>query len=113
MKARRRHGPRPSGKRPMTTSQPVGTPRPRHPSQLGDASETPTAGAAFSNDLKAAIVAALKVLESAVIALMEGSLDASLRREAFVQAHELAGTLGPAGFVRGVHLAKALEHLLG
>jgi diguanylate cyclase (GGDEF)-like protein len=57
-------------------------------------------------------MARIKILEAAVMALMEGSLDTALRREAFVEAHELAGALA-VGFARGAHLAKAVEHLLG
>ncbi len=113
MTARQRQGPRPPDKRRSKTPQPADAMRPGQPSQPGDASEAPAANAAASKDFETASMARLKVLESAVMALMEGALNAALRREAFVQAHELAGALGPAGFARGVHLAKSVEHLLG
>ncbi len=100
MKARERQASRPPGPQPGNTPQP------------GDANETPTAVAALSKTLEAAAMARIKILEAAVMALMEGSLDTALRREAFVEAHELAGALA-VWFARGAHLAKAVEHLLG
>jgi diguanylate cyclase (GGDEF)-like protein len=52
------------------------------------------------------------VLERAAMALLEGTLDDELRREAEREAHKLAGSVGTFGFMEGSRLAREMEHML-
>ncbi|MGH7770823.1 MAG: response regulator [Candidatus Binatia bacterium] len=61
---------------------------------------------------KGAILDRVADLEQATIALLEGSLDDSLRGKAEREAHKLAGSLGTFGFHKGSELAKEIEHVL-
>ena len=54
----------------------------------------------------------IAVLEQAAMALMEGTLDDELRRQAGREAHKLAGSVGTFGFTEGSRLAREIEHLL-
>ena len=58
---------------------------------------------------KERIVARVDVLDEAIIALLDGSLDQDLRREAEREAHKLAGSLTTFGFPEGSRLARGLE----
>ncbi len=51
----------------------------------------------------------VEVLERAVLALMDGELDESLRELAETEAHSLAGSVGTFGLRTGSRLARALE----
>ena len=52
-------------------------------------------------------------LENVVISLLDGELDATLRREGEREAHKLAGSVGTFGFARGSELAREVELILG
>jgi diguanylate cyclase (GGDEF)-like protein len=82
------------------------------PGPPGTGNETPTDAKALWEEFEAPTFARIAVIESAAMALMEGSFDAALRREAHAEAHKLGGTLGMLGFARGSQLAKTAEHLL-
>jgi HPt (histidine-containing phosphotransfer) domain-containing protein len=51
-------------------------------------------------------------IESAAIALLDGSLDDELRGTALREAHKLAGVAGTFGFPRSTALAREVETLL-
>jgi diguanylate cyclase (GGDEF)-like protein len=56
--------------------------------------------------------ARVEALESAALALVDGNLPPSLRKEAKVAAHKLAGSLGTFGFDEGTSVARTAEALL-
>ena len=49
------------------------------------------------------------MLESAASAALAGTLPASLREQAFAEAHKLAGVLGTFGLPQGTELAREAE----
>ena len=57
-------------------------------------------------------IAAVAVLEQAAMALLEGTLDDELRRQAAREADKLAGSVGTFGFTEGARLAREMEHML-
>ena len=61
---------------------------------------------------KGTITEQIAVLEQTAMALMEGTLDDELRRQAGREAHKLAGSVGTFGFTEGSRLARDIEHLL-
>jgi len=61
---------------------------------------------------KQAIMGRVSVLEQATVALVEGSLNDEMRRDAEREAHKLAGSVGNFGFPEGSRLARALENTL-
>ena len=61
---------------------------------------------------KAAIGARVDAIENAAMALLEGSIDAQVRRHAKDEAHKLAGVAGTFGFTTSTEHAREAEGLL-
>lgn len=54
----------------------------------------------------------IKVLERAIVALLEGTLTEGLRQQALREAHTLVGSLGSLGFEEACRLCREIERLL-
>jgi diguanylate cyclase (GGDEF)-like protein len=81
-------------------------------------SEAPTAPvtltAAFAETwqrLQGTIEARLAILDDATTAVLDGTLEDSLRQQAEHEARKLAGSIGVFGFVQGAQLAREIERL--
>jgi diguanylate cyclase (GGDEF)-like protein len=74
--------------------------------QLGDAVAT------IWQRFRGATLERVKVLEDAVVSMLEGTLDAETRRRAEREAHKLAGGVGTFGFAEASRLARSAELLL-
>jgi len=61
---------------------------------------------------KEEVLRRVDVLDSTVLALLEGELGEQLRQEAAREAHKLAGSVGTFGFAHASRVARELEHLL-
>ncbi|MCA1689555.1 MAG: Hpt domain-containing protein, partial [Actinobacteria bacterium] len=59
------------------------------------------------------VLAAVEVLEDAVLEGLAGELDDTLRKAACRQAHKLAGSAGTFGFMAAGEMARDLEGVLG
>jgi HPt (histidine-containing phosphotransfer) domain-containing protein len=68
--------------------------------------------AALWNDAQPRALERVAVLETAVAALGDGTLDAATADEATGEAHKLAGALGTFGMPAGTERARAIEHRL-
>ncbi len=54
----------------------------------------------------------IAVMQQAAVALAGGSLPEGLRRQAEIEAHRLAGSLGSIGFPEGTRIAREIEGVL-
>ncbi|MGI8503998.1 MAG: response regulator [Hassallia sp.] len=64
------------------------------------------------NRFKGRVGEQVTLLEKAAVASSENALNQELRKQAFQEAHSLAGSLGTFGFPFGSKLAQKIEHLL-
>ena len=55
----------------------------------------------------------MATIETAVAALRQGQLSDEIRKNAVLEAHRLAGSLGMFGLEDGTRLAREIEHALG
>jgi ActR/RegA family two-component response regulator len=91
----------------------VGQPLPSAPSPEAQAQQqTIAALATIWERFQGTMTQRVAVLEQAAMALLEGTLDDELRRQAEREAHKLAGTVGTFGFMEGSRLAREMEHML-
>ncbi|HEU4558851.1 MAG TPA: response regulator [Longimicrobium sp.] len=58
------------------------------------------------------VTARVDAIESAAVAVLEGTLNEEARRHAEREAHKLAGSVGTFGFAQGSRLAREVESLL-
>jgi DNA-binding response OmpR family regulator/HPt (histidine-containing phosphotransfer) domain-containing protein len=64
------------------------------------------------NRFKGRVSQQVTLLEEAAVASSHNALNQELRKQAFKEAHTLAGSLGTFGFSLGSKLARKMEHLL-
>jgi DNA-binding response OmpR family regulator/HPt (histidine-containing phosphotransfer) domain-containing protein len=64
------------------------------------------------NRFKGRVSQQVTLLEEAAVASSDNALNQELRKQAFKEAHTLAGSLGTFGFPLGSKLAQKIEHLL-
>ena len=64
------------------------------------------------NRFKGRVGEQVTLLEEAAVASSDNALNQELRKQAFQEAHSLAGSLGTFGFPFGSKLARKIEHLL-
>ncbi len=93
-------------------------PSPPPPLPLSSSPHSPTpkqtllAIAGVWNRFKGRISEQVTLLEEAAVASSHNALNQELRKQAFKEAHTLAGSLGTFGFPLGSKLARKIEHLL-
>jgi diguanylate cyclase (GGDEF)-like protein len=78
-------------------------------SQLPSTASDEAAPSAIAERVRARQLQRVQVLERAVLALMDGTLDDTLREAAESEAHALAGTMPTFGLRQGMRVARALE----
>ncbi len=61
---------------------------------------------------KGLVLERVAIMEQAAVALGGGSLPEGLRRQAEIEAHRLAGSLGSIGFPEGTRIAREIEGVL-
>ncbi len=61
---------------------------------------------------KGLVLERVAIMEQAAAALGGGSLQEGLRRQAEIEAHRLAGSLGSIGFPEGTRIAREIEGVL-
>ncbi len=61
---------------------------------------------------KGLVLERIATMEQAATALGGGSLQEGLRRQAEIEAHRLAGSLGSIGFPEGTRIAREIEGML-
>ncbi len=61
---------------------------------------------------KGLVLERIATMEQAAAALGGGSLQEGLRRQAEIEAHRLAGSLGSIGFPEGTRIAREIEGVL-
>jgi diguanylate cyclase (GGDEF)-like protein/PAS domain S-box-containing protein len=71
--------------------------------------QTIAAIASVWHRFKGRVLGQITILEQAIDALAERSLDTALKQQAEQEAHSLAGALGTFGFPRGSDLARSIE----
>jgi PAS domain S-box-containing protein len=76
------------------------------------AKQTLLAIAGVWNRFKGRVGEQVTLLEEAAVASSNNALNQELRKQAFQEAHTLAGSLGTFGFPLGSKLAREIEHLL-
>lgn len=64
------------------------------------------------DQFKDMVLERLATVEQAAAAVRQGTLGENLRRQAEVEAHRLAGSLGSIGFPDGSRIAQEIEELL-
>ncbi|MGI2909567.1 response regulator, partial [Tolypothrix sp. VBCCA 56010] len=94
------------------------SPSPHPPLSPSPTSSSPTpkqillAIASVWNRFKGRVDEQVTLLEEAAVASSDNALNQELRKQAFQEAHTLAGSLGTFGFAFGSKLARKIEHLL-
>ncbi len=63
-------------------------------------------------EFKGLVMERLAIMEQAATALGGGSLPDGLKRQAEIEAHRLAGSLGSIGYPEGTRIAREIEGLL-
>ncbi|GAX40433.1 two-component transcriptional regulator [Tolypothrix sp. NIES-4075] len=100
----------------FVSSSSLSSPSPHPPLSPTSSSPTPKqtllAIASVWNRFKGRVGEQVTLLEEAAVASSDNVLNQELRKQAFQEAHTLAGSLGTFGFPLGSKLARKIEHLL-